>query len=259
MDITIIGGLNWFGKGMLETTSAHNYIFNIIDNCSSPNSCKSIFENQDRYRHCPVEHLRAIIQQTQFVIFNISSNPDIIINNEINNLFFKACLLCKEFDKKIIFSLDADEYTNYYKNMVINKLGCRYTCIQHNSNIIGPMKKRDKIEDLIYYLSTMNRVDIKSQEFRYTTTIQVIHTYLQALAIDGYVQLPYQTINESSIFYTIQNKLPKDKYLYYRIDGEIYKQLVLEDYIYPLVEKYFKINLSNLSNSTFSTFGTFSI
>jgi hypothetical protein len=102
------------------------------------------------------------------------------------------------------------------------------------------MKKRDKIEELIYHLSSMNRVDIKNQEFRYTTTTQVIHSYLQALSIDGYVQLPYQSINESSIFYTIQNKLPKDK-LYYRLEGEMYKQLVLEDYIYSLIKKYFKL------------------
>ena len=251
MNIAIIGGLNWFGKGMLETTASYNYFFNIIDNCSSPNSCKTLFENQEHYRHCSVGNLRPIIQQCQFVIFNISSNSDIVINHEINNLFFKAALLCKEFDKKIIFALDHDEFTNYYKNYVINKIGCRYTCIQHNSNIIGTMKKRDKIEELMYHLSTMSRVDIKNQEFRYTTTTQVIHTYLQALSIDGYVQLPYQSINESSIFYTIQNKLPKDKYLYYRLDGDICKQLVLEDYIYPLIEKYFKL--------TFGSFGTFSI
>jgi len=251
MDITIIGGLNWFGRGMLDVTSTYNYFFNIIDNCSSPNSCKTLFENQERFRLCLVGNLRPIIQQTQFVIFNISSNSDLVINHEINNLFFKTCLLCKEFDKKIIFSLDHDEFTNYYKNYIINKLGCRYTSIQHNSNIIGPMKKRDKIEELIHHLSNMSRVDIKNQEFRYITTTQVIHAYLQALSIDGYVQLPYQSINESSIFYTIQNKLPKDKYLYYRLEGEMCKQLVIEDYIYPLIEKYFKI--------TTSTFGTFSI
>jgi len=251
MDITIIGGMNWFGKGMLETTSNYNYVFNIIDNYSSPNSCKTLFENQDRYRHCLVGNLRPIIQQTHFVIFNISSKLDIIENHEINNLFFKACLLCKEFDKKIIFSLDHDEFTNYYKNYIVNKSGCRYSCIQHNSNIIGPMKKRDKIEELIYHLSNMNRVNIKNQEFRYTTTNQVINTYLQALSVDGYIELPYQSINESSIFYTIQNKLPKDKYLYYRLEGEMYKQLVLDDYIYPLLEKYFKL--------TFGSFETFSI
>lgn len=251
MNIAIIGGLNWFGKGMLETTASYNYFFNIIDNCSSPNSCKTLFENQDHYRYCSVGNLRPIIQQSQFVIFNISSNSDIVINNEINNLFFKAAILCKEFDKKIIFSLDNDEFTNYYKNYIINKVGCRYSCIQHNSNIIGTMKKRDKIEELIYQLSIMSRADIKNQEFRYTTTTQVIHTYLQALSIDGHIQLPYQSINESSIFYTIQNYLPKDKYLYYRLDGEMYKQLVLEDYIYPLIEKYFKL--------TFGSFGTFSI
>jgi hypothetical protein len=248
MNIAIIGGLNWFGRGLLETTANYNYVFNIIDNCSSPNSCKTLFENQDRYRHCSIGNLRPIIQQCQFVIFNISSSSDIVINHEINNLFFKASMLCKEFDKKIIFSLDNDEFTNYYKNYIINKLGCRYACIQHNSNIIGTMKKRDKIEELMFHLSTMSRVDIKNQEFRYTTTTQVIYTYLQALSIDGHIQLPYQSINESSIFYTIQNKLPKDKYLYYRLDGEICKQLVLEDYIYPLIEKYFKL-----------TFGTFSI
>jgi len=251
MNITLIGGLNWFGKGMLETTIGYNYVFNIIDNCSSPNSCKTLFENEDRYRHCLVGNLRPIIQQSQFVIFNISSKSDIIENHEINNLFFKACVLCKEFDKKIIYSLDHDEFTNYYRNYIINKLECRYACIQHNSNIIGPMKKRDNIEELIYHLSIMSRADIKNQEFRYTTTNQVIQTYLQALSVDGYIQLPYQSINESSIFYTIQNKLPKDKYLYYRLEGEMYKQLVMEDYIYPLIEKYFKL--------TFGSFGTFSI
>jgi hypothetical protein len=70
---------------------------------------------------------------------------------------------------------------------------------------------------MVYYLSIMNRIDFKNQEFRYTTTTQVIHTYLQALSVDGYIQLPYESINESSILYTIQNKLPKDKYLYYRL------------------------------------------
>jgi len=132
MNIAIIGGLNWFGRGMLETTASYNYFFNIIDNCSSPNSCKTLFENQDHYRHCLVGNLRPIIQQSQFVIFNITSKPDIIENNEINNLFFKAAILCKEFDKKIIFSLDNDEFTNYYKNYVINKLFCIAAYLQPN-------------------------------------------------------------------------------------------------------------------------------
>ena len=73
MNIAIIGGLNWFGKGMLDATTGYNYVFNIIDNCSSPNSCKTLFENQDRYIHCSVVNLRQIIKQSQFVIFNISS------------------------------------------------------------------------------------------------------------------------------------------------------------------------------------------
>ena len=169
-----------------------------------------------------------------------------IKNQEITNLFFEACLLCKEFDIKIIYALDQDDFSNYYKNTVVNKLGCRYSSIQHNSNIIGEMKIRDKIEEMVYYLSIMNRVDLTNQEFRYTTTKQVIYTYLQALSIDGYIQLPYQSINETSIFYTIQNKLPKDKYLYYRLNGDkddkcdICKEVVLEDYIYPLVDKYFR-------------------
>jgi hypothetical protein len=37
INIAIIGGLNWFGKGMIETTMHYKYFFNIIDNCSSPN------------------------------------------------------------------------------------------------------------------------------------------------------------------------------------------------------------------------------
>jgi hypothetical protein len=104
------------------------------------------------------------------------------------------------------------------------------------------MKVRDKIEEMIYDFSIMNRVDLTNKEFRYTTTKQVIYTYLQALSIDGYIQLPYQSINESSIFFTIQHKVPKDKYLYYRMDNkyDICKELILEDYIYPLVERYFK-------------------
>jgi hypothetical protein len=112
------------------------------------------------------------------------------------------------------------------------------------------MKVRDKVEELIYNLSIMNRVDIRNQEFRFTTIRQVIETYLNALCIDGYIQLPYQTINEISILYTIQNKIPKERYLYYTIDGitieleqtlyEVYKQIVIPDYIYPLVQKYFK-------------------
>jgi hypothetical protein len=134
-----------------------------------------------------------------------------------------------------------DDFSDYYRNAIVNKLGCRYSSIQHNSNIIGPMKNRDKIEEMVYYLSIMNRVDFKNQEFRYTTTTQVIHTYLQALSVDGYIQLPYESMNETSILYTIQNKLPKDKYVYYRLDGQIVNQLGLEEYIYPLVEKYFRI------------------
>jgi hypothetical protein len=217
MNITIIGGLNWFGKGMIETTMNYKYFFNIIDNCSSPNSCKSCFGDirhlEDNYIHYYGD-LRHVIKTSQFVIFNISSSNDFIKNQDITNLFFETCLLCKEFDVKIIYSLDQDDFSNYYKNTVVNKLGCRYTSIQHNSNIIGKMKIRDKIEEMVYYLSIMNRVDLKNQEFRYTTTKQVIYTYLQALSIDGYMHLPFQSINETSIFFTIQNKLPKDKYLY---------------------------------------------
>lgn len=244
MNITIIGGLNWFGKEIIETTMHYKYFFNIIDNCSSNNSCKSCFGEikhlEDNYIHYYGD-LRTVIKDSQFVIFNISGNKPILKIHEINNLFFETCLLCKEFDIKIVYSLDDDDFSNYYRNTIVNKLDCRYSAIQHNSNIIGPMKNRDKIEEMIYYLSIMNRVEIKNQEFRYTTTRQVIHAYLQALSVDGYLQLPYQTINESSILYTIQNNLPKDKYLYYRIEGDIYKQLVLEEYIYPLVEKYFKL------------------
>lgn len=250
MNITIIGGLNWFGKGMIETTMHYKYFFNIIDNCSSPNSCKSCFEDiqhlQDNYLIHYTKSLRNVItRQCQFVIFNISSSKDFIKNQEITNLFFEACLLCKEFDIKIIYPLDQDEFSNYYKNTVVNKLGCRHSSIQHNSNIIGKMKVRDKIEEMIYYFSIMNRVDLTNQEFRYTTTKQVIYTYLQSLSIDGYIELPYQSINETSIFYTIQNKLPKDKYLYYRLNGDgdkedICKELVLQDYIDLLVNKYFR-------------------
>lgn len=254
MNITIIGGLNWFGKGIIETTMNYKYFFNIIDNCSSPNSCKSCFgeiqhleDNYIIYYGNPKRQFRNIIKTSQFVIFNISSNKDIIKNQEITNLFFETCLLCKEFDVKIIYALDHDDFCNYYKNTMVNKLGCRYSCIQHNSNIIGKMKIRDKIEEIVYYLSIMNRVDIKNQEFRYTTTTQVINTYLQALSVDGYLQLPYESINETSILYTIQNKLPKDKYLYYRVEPndlkqtELCKQIVLEEYIYPLIYNYFRL------------------
>lgn len=243
MNITVIGGLNWFGKGLIETTINYDYFFNIIDNCSSLNSCKSYFREIE---HLESENyilyygnLRNIIKTSQFVIFNISSSSDFIKNQEITNMFFETCLLCKEFDVKIIYSLDQDEFSNYYKNTIVNKLGCRYSSIQHNSNIIGEMKVRDKIEEMIYHLSIMSRVDIKNQEFRYTTTQQVIYTYLQALSTDGFIQLPYQTMNETSILYTIQNKLSKDKYLYYRVEGIICPELVMEHYIYPLVDKYF--------------------
>jgi hypothetical protein len=243
MNITIIGGLNWFGKGIIEATMNYKYFYNIVDNCSSPNSCKSYFGDQysDYYCHY-FGNLRDVIKGSQIVIFNISSK-DVIKNHETQNLFFETCLLCKEFNVKIIYSLDEDEFLNYYKNTIINKLGCRYTCIQHNSNIIGKMKVRDKVEDVIYYLSIMNRIDTKNQEFRYTTISEVVHVYLQALNIDGYLQLPFHSINETSILFTIQNKLPKDKYLYYRLEGEMYKELVLEEYIYPLVEKYFRVNI----------------
>lgn len=249
INIAIIGGLNWFGKGMIESTMHYKYFFNIIDNCSSPNSCKSCFGD---IKHLEIENyihyygdLRSGLKGTQFVIFNISGNKNITKTHEVQNLFFETCLLCKEFDIKIIYSLDQDEFSNYYKNTVVNKIGCRYTSINHCSNIIGEMKVRDKIEEMVYYLSIMNRVDVINQEFRYTTTKQVIYTYLQALSIDGYIQLPYETINETSIFYTIQYKLPKDKYLYYRInriDGneDICKELVLKDYIDPLIDKYFR-------------------
>jgi hypothetical protein len=83
-------------------------------------------------------------------------------------------------------------------------------------------------------------LDLKNQEFRYTTTQQVIYTYLQALSMDGHIQLPYQSVNETSIFFTIQNNLPKDKYLYYRLDDDICKELVLENYICTLIQKYFR-------------------
>ena len=197
INIAIIGGLNWFGKGMIDTTMHYNYFFNIIDNCSSPNSCKSCFGDIqhleiENYIHYGDLDLRSGLKGTQFVIFNISGN-NIIKTHEMQNLFFEACVLCKEFDTKIIYSLDQDEFSNYYKNTVVNKIGCRYTSINHCSNI-----------GEIDYLSIMNRVDLTNQEFRYTTK-QVIYL---ALSIDGYL-LPYQT----SIFYTIQNKLPKDKYL----------------------------------------------
>lgn len=247
MNITIIGGVNWFGKGMIETTMHYKYFFNIIDNCSSQNSCKSYFDDikhleLDNYIHYYGD-LRSVIKLSQFVIFNISGNKNIMKTHEIQNLFFETCMLCKEFDIKIIYSIDDDEFMNYYKNTIVNKMECRYTCIEHTSNIIGPMKIRDKIEELVYYLSIMNRADIKNQEFKYTTIQQVIYTYLQALSIDGYVKLPYQSINEASILYTIQNQLPKDKYLYYRLEGEINAEIVLEDYIYPLVKKYFRLTL----------------
>jgi len=246
--ITVIGGINWFGKGLIETTMSstmsYNYFFNIIDNGSSPNSCKSYFGDIE---HLKSEkyifyygNLRNVIEISQFVIFNISSSSDFIKNQEITNLFFETCLLCKEFDVKIIYSLDQDEFSNYYKNTIVNKLGCRYSSIQHNSNIIGEMKVRDKIEEMVYHLSIMSRVDITNQEFKYTTTKQIIYTYLQALSIDGFIELPYQTINETSILYTIKNKLPKDKYLYYRLEGTIHPELVLENYIFPLVDKYFR-------------------
>ena len=244
MNITVIGGLNWFGKGLIETTINYKYFFNIIDNCSSPNSCKTCFEDIENLESenyiVYYGNLRNIIKTSQFVIFNISSSSDFIKNQEITNMFFETCLLCKEFDVKIIYSLDQDEFSNYYKNTIVNKLGCRYSSIQHNSNIIGEMKVRDKIEEMVYHLSIMSRVDIKNQDFRYTTTKQVIYTYLQALSIDGFIQLPYQTMNETSILYTIKNKLPKDKYLYYRLEGTIHPELVMENYIYPLIDKYFR-------------------
>jgi hypothetical protein len=244
MNITVIGGLNWFGKGLIETTTDYKYFFNIIDNCSSPNSCKSCFreiENLESENYILYYgNLRNVIKTSQFVIFNISSSTDFIKNQEITNMFFETCLLCKEFDVKIIYSLDQDEFSNYYKNTIVNKLECRYSSIQHNSNIIGEMKVRDKIEEMVYHLSIMSRVDITNQEFRYTTIKQVIYTYLQALNIDGFIQLPYQTMNETSILYTIKNKLPKDKYLYYRLEGTIHPELVMENYIFPLVDKYFR-------------------
>ena len=244
MNITVIGGLNWFGKGLIETTINYKYFFNIIDNCSSPNSCKSCFgdiENLESENYILYYgNLRNVIKTSQFVIFNISSSADFIKNQEITNMFFETCLLCKEFDVKIIYSLDQDEFSNNYKNTIVNKLGCRYSSIQHNSNIIGEMKIRDKIEEMVYHLSIMSRVDITNQEFRYTTTKQIIYTYLQALSIDGFIQLPYETMNETSILYTIKNKLPKDKYLYYRLEGTIHPELVLENYIFSLVDKYFR-------------------
>jgi hypothetical protein len=41
MNITIIGGLNWFGKEMIERNKQST--FYIVDNCSSQNSCKTCF------------------------------------------------------------------------------------------------------------------------------------------------------------------------------------------------------------------------
>jgi hypothetical protein len=191
INIAIIGGLNWFGKGMIDTTMHYKYFFNIIDNCSSPNSCKSCFGD---IKHLEIENdlhyygdLRTGIKDTQFVIFNISDNKNIMKTHEIQNLFFETCILCKEFDIKIIYSLDNDEFMNYYKNTIVNKIGCRYTSINHCSNIIGEMKVRDKIEEMIY-LSIMNPVDVTNQDFNYTIIKKVIYTYLQALSIDAYAQ-----------------------------------------------------------------------
>lgn len=151
INIAIIGALNWFGKGMIDPMH-YKYFFNIIDNCSSPNSCKSCFGD---IKHLEIENyihyygdLRSGLKDTQFVMFNISSNKNITKTHEMQNLFFEACLLCKEFDIKIIYSLDDDEFMNYYKNTVVNKIGCRYTSIHSN---IGEMKVRDKIE--MVYLS----------------------------------------------------------------------------------------------------------
>ena len=242
MNITIFGGLNWFGKEMIERN--HQSTFYIVDNCSSTNSCKTCFDeikhydNYEIYYSCITNKdiCREVIKKSNCVMFPFLSKSTFIENHLYLDAFLSICLLCREYNVKIIYAVDENQSINYYKHSIINEIGCLHSLVFHNSFVIGPMKKRDKIEEMIYFLSIRNHITITNKEDNYSTTSQVVDSYIRATELNR-IEIPYERINESSILYTIKQKCPKD--LFYTLHGKMQEEIVLYDYISPLVYKYF--------------------
>jgi hypothetical protein len=109
------------------------------------------------------------------------------------------------------------------------------------------MKKRDKIEEMIYFLSIKNHFTLTDKVHNYSTISQVTDTYIRAID-SNQIEIPYQTINESSILYTIKQKIPKDLDLLYTLYGKICEEIVFYEYISPLINKYFNFNPTYTSN-----------
>jgi hypothetical protein len=248
MNITIFGGLNWFGKEMIERN--HQSTFYIVDNCSSENSCKTCFDeikhydNYEIYYSCITNKdiCREVIKKSHIVLFPFLSKSTFMENHTYLGAFVHICLLCREYNVKLVYSVDYHQMNNSYKNSIINEIGCLHSIVYHNSIIIGPMKKRDKIEEMIYFLSIKNHFTVTDKEHNYSTTSQVTDTYIRAIDTNQ-IEVPYQTINESSILYTIKQKIPKD--LFYTLHGKMRQEIVLYDYISSLIHKYFNYNSNN--------------
>jgi hypothetical protein len=244
MNITIFGGLNWFGKEMIERN--HQSTFYIVDNCSSENSCKTCFDEIKHYDNYTLVYgcisnkdiCREVIKKSHVVLFNFLSKTTMIENHKYLDAFLHICLLCREYNVKIVYGVDQNEMINYYKNSIINEIGCLHSVVYHNSIIIGPMKKRDKIEEMIYFLSIKNHFVVNDKKNNYSLSSQVVDSYIRAIDCNQ-IELPYVIINESSILYTIIQKTPKDLYLYYTLNGKMQEEIVLYNYIAPLVNKYF--------------------
>jgi len=245
MIITIFGGLNWFGKEMIERNKQST--FYIVDNCSSQNSCKTCFNelqsdlqnNYEIFYSCisNKDVCRQVIKESHVVIFNFLSKNNIIENHPYLDAFLNICHLCREYNVKIIYGIDENNFVNYYKNTIIHEIGCIHSVVYHNSIIIGPMKKRDKIEEIIHNIYIKNHFTLKNEDNCYSMTSQVVDTYIRAIDLIQ-IQVPYQIINDSSILYTIKQKIPKDR-VNYTLLGDMQEENVLYNYIVPLVYKYF--------------------
>jgi len=243
MNITIFGGLNWFGKEMIERN--HQSTFYIVDNCSSTNSCKTCFDEIKHYDNYEIYYdsirnkdiCREVIKKSNCVIFPFLSKTSFVENHLYLDAFLHICLLCREYNVKIVYSVDENQSINYYKNSIINEVGCLHSVVYHHSLIIGPMKKRDKIEEMIYFLSISNHIMVTNKDNNYSTTSQVVDSYIRAIDTNN-IEIPYTILNESSILYTIIHKIPKNN-LFYTLDGRMKEEIVLYNYISPLINKYF--------------------
>jgi hypothetical protein len=98
------------------------------------------------------------------------------------------------------------------------------------------MKKRDKIEEMIYFLSIGNHITVTNKVDNYSTISQVVDTYIRSIDCNE-IEIPFVSIHESSILYTIKQKIPKE--LHYTLIGRMHEEIVLYNYISPLVNKYF--------------------